>query len=168
MGPLAAALSPLVPLAVLVFFAELCVVTLATLRIIFISRGKRLLAPLVGFFEVTIWLFAIGQVMRNLTDPLCYLGFAAGSPAAGPPEEQAPARMSAANAAESAKRIGSPWLLTGRVTSHLQARSRRVHLLDEPAPLQLPHDRFIDHACDVKLADLRSVADGGGEGGLEA
>src|SRR5271169_6738861 len=65
-------------LPVLVFFAELCVVTLSTLRIIFISRGKKVLAPLVGFFEITIWLFAIGQVMHNLNDPFCFLGFAGG------------------------------------------------------------------------------------------
>jgi uncharacterized protein YebE (UPF0316 family) len=64
--------------AVLVFLAELLVVTLSTLRIIFIARSKRLLAPLVGFFEVTIWLFAIGQVMQNGSDPGCFLGFAGG------------------------------------------------------------------------------------------
>jgi uncharacterized protein YebE (UPF0316 family) len=63
---------------VLVFVAELCVVTLFTLRIIFISRGKKLLASVVGFFEITIWLFAIGQVMQNLNDPACFLGFAGG------------------------------------------------------------------------------------------
>src|SRR4051794_37578805 len=65
-------------LPALVFFAELCVVTLSTLRIIFISRGKRSLAPLVGFFEIVIWLFAVGQVMQNLNDPGCFLGFAGG------------------------------------------------------------------------------------------
>jgi uncharacterized protein YebE (UPF0316 family) len=76
--PIAAA-SPFLPvLPVLVFGAELCVVTLCTLRIIFISRGKKLLAPLVGFFEITTWLFAIGQVMQNLHDPACFLGFAGG------------------------------------------------------------------------------------------
>ncbi len=65
-------------LPALVFVAELCVVTLSTLRIIFIVRGKRRLAPLVGFLEVTIWLFAIGQVMQNLNDAGCFLGFAGG------------------------------------------------------------------------------------------
>jgi uncharacterized protein YebE (UPF0316 family) len=65
-------------LAVLVFCAELLVVTLFTLRIIFIARGKKMLAPVVGFFEITIWLFAIGQVMQNLNDPACFMGFAGG------------------------------------------------------------------------------------------
>jgi uncharacterized protein YebE (UPF0316 family) len=62
----------------LVFLAELCVVTLFTLRIIFINRGMKILAPIVGFFEVTIWLFAIAQVMQNLQDPRSFLGFAGG------------------------------------------------------------------------------------------
>src|SRR5438132_1964389 len=65
-------------LPLLVFVAELCVVTLSTLRIIFLSRGMKYLAPLLGFFEITIWLFAIGQVMQNMSDPGCFLGFAAG------------------------------------------------------------------------------------------
>ena len=37
-----------------------------------------MLVPLIGLFEVRLWLFAIGQVMQNLKDPDCYLGFAFG------------------------------------------------------------------------------------------
>src|SRR5262249_47530365 len=62
----------------LVFLAELCVVTLGTIRIIFVSRGHKQLAPLLGFAEVAIWLFAIGQIMRNLDSPSCFLAFAGG------------------------------------------------------------------------------------------
>lgn len=65
-------------LPLLVFFAELCVVTISTIRIIFLSRGMKSLAAILGFFEITIWLFAIGQIMRNLSDVGCYLGFAGG------------------------------------------------------------------------------------------
>jgi uncharacterized protein YebE (UPF0316 family) len=65
-------------LALVVFAAEMCVVTLATLRIIFIGRGLKVLAASVGFFEINIWLFAIGQVMTNLNDLGCFFGFAAG------------------------------------------------------------------------------------------
>jgi uncharacterized protein YebE (UPF0316 family) len=65
-------------LPILVFFAELCVVTLSTLRIIFLSRGRKFLAPALGFFEITIWLFAIGKVMQNLQDMGCFMGFAGG------------------------------------------------------------------------------------------
>lgn len=65
-----------VPLGI--FLAEMCVVTLGTLRIIFIARGQRLLAPVLGFFEILIWLFAISQIMRNLNDFSCFTAFALG------------------------------------------------------------------------------------------
>jgi uncharacterized protein YebE (UPF0316 family) len=65
-------------LPVLIFGAEMCVVTLATLRTIFLSRGMKYLAALLGFFEVTLWLLAIGEVMKNLSDPRCSLAFAGG------------------------------------------------------------------------------------------
>jgi uncharacterized protein YebE (UPF0316 family) len=38
----------------------------------------KVLAAVLGFFEVTTWLFAIGKVMQNLDDPGCFLGFAGG------------------------------------------------------------------------------------------
>ncbi len=51
-------------LPILIFFARVTDVTLGTLRIIFVSRGKRMLAPILGFFEVLIWIVAIGQLIR--------------------------------------------------------------------------------------------------------
>jgi uncharacterized protein YebE (UPF0316 family) len=65
-------------LIVFIFLAEVCVVTLSTLRTIFLAKGMRVLAPLLGFIEVSIWLFAIGEVMRNLGDLRCALAFAGG------------------------------------------------------------------------------------------
>jgi uncharacterized protein YebE (UPF0316 family) len=65
-------------LPLLIFAAEICVVTICTIRIIALGRGLKVLAAVLGFFEITIWLFAIGQIMRNLTDPFCYLAFAGG------------------------------------------------------------------------------------------
>jgi uncharacterized protein YebE (UPF0316 family) len=62
----------------LIFVAEMAVVTIGTVRIIAVSRGLKYLAPVLGFFEISIWLFAIGQVMRNLNDAPCYLAFAGG------------------------------------------------------------------------------------------
>ncbi|MBM4067330.1 MAG: DUF2179 domain-containing protein [Planctomycetes bacterium] len=62
----------------LVFLAEMCVVTLGTIRIIFVSRGMKVLAPILGFFEITIWLFAISQIMQNLNNISCFLAFAGG------------------------------------------------------------------------------------------
>lgn len=65
-------------LPTLIFFARVADVTLGTLRIIFVSRGKRTVAPLLGFFEVLIWIVAIGQLVQNLGSATSYLGYAAG------------------------------------------------------------------------------------------
>lgn len=65
-------------LPLLIFAAEVCVVTLSTVRIIFLSQRQKVLAMTLGIFEVSIWLFAIGKVMQNLSDPLCYIAFASG------------------------------------------------------------------------------------------
>lgn len=65
-------------LPVLIFIARVADVTLGTLRIIFVSRGKRRLAPLLGFFEVLIWIVAIGQLVQNLGSATSYIGYAAG------------------------------------------------------------------------------------------
>jgi len=72
------AVSAVAAVAVPIFLAELCVVTLGTLRIIFVSKGRKALAPVLGFFEVSLWLFAIGQTMRNLGNPVCCAAFAGG------------------------------------------------------------------------------------------
>lgn len=68
----------LVIIPALVFFSRIVDVTFGTLRIIFVSRGLRYLAALVGFFEVLIWILAIGQVMQNLTSWVTYLAYAGG------------------------------------------------------------------------------------------
>lgn len=70
------ALSGSLPL--FIFVAEVCVVTICTMRTIFVARGKKYLAPLLGVFEVSIWLFAISEVMKNLNDWRCSAAFAGG------------------------------------------------------------------------------------------
>jgi uncharacterized protein YebE (UPF0316 family) len=67
-----------VMLPVMIFCARICDVTLGTIRVIFISKGIRYLAPIIGFFEVIIWLLAIGQVMNNLTNIVSYIAYGAG------------------------------------------------------------------------------------------
>jgi len=63
---------------VLIFLARVCDMSLDTIRVIFVSKGIRYLPAIVGFFEVIIWLVAIGQVMNNLTNAVCYLAYGAG------------------------------------------------------------------------------------------
>jgi len=65
-------------LPLFIFLARLSDVTLGTLRIVFVSRGRKKIAPLLGFVEVLIWLAAIGQVMQNLNNFVCYIAWAGG------------------------------------------------------------------------------------------
>lgn len=68
----------LIILPMLIFIARVMDVTFGTIRIIFVSRGKKYLAPLLGFFEIMIWLFAIGQIFINLTSIEYYVAYAGG------------------------------------------------------------------------------------------
>jgi uncharacterized protein YebE (UPF0316 family) len=65
-------------LPALIFMARICDVTLDTLRIIYVSRGMKFAAPMIGFFEVLIWLMAISQIFQNLSNPVCYVAYAGG------------------------------------------------------------------------------------------
>ena len=68
----------LIILPILIFLARIVDVTFGTIRIIFVSRGLKWLAPIFGFFEIMIWLFAIGQVFSNLTNITYYVAYAGG------------------------------------------------------------------------------------------
>lgn len=65
-------------LPVVIFFGRICDVTLGTLRIIFVSKGERKKAPIVGFFEVFIWVVIISQVFSHASNLLAYVAYAAG------------------------------------------------------------------------------------------
>lgn len=65
-------------LPLIIYFARMTDVTLGTLRIVMISKGKRKIVPIIGFFEVLLWLIAIGQIMQNLSNVMCYFAWAAG------------------------------------------------------------------------------------------
>ena len=62
----------------LIFAARVIDVSMGTVRVIFVSRGLKYLAPVVGFIEILIWLLAIGQIMKNLSNPACYIAYAGG------------------------------------------------------------------------------------------
>lgn len=65
-------------LPLFIFLARIIDVSLGTLRIIFVTKGMRHIAPLVGFVEVLIWIIAISRIMQNLDNWLCYIAYAAG------------------------------------------------------------------------------------------
>jgi uncharacterized protein YebE (UPF0316 family) len=55
-------------LPLLIFFARICDVSMETIRVIYLSRGIRVLAPLIAFFGIVIWLPAVEVVMQDLSD----------------------------------------------------------------------------------------------------
>jgi uncharacterized protein YebE (UPF0316 family) len=62
----------------LIFLARICDVSIGTMRIIFVSKGKRNIAPILGFFEVLIWITAISKIMANLDNYVNFIAYAAG------------------------------------------------------------------------------------------
>ena len=70
---LASAWGPLV-----IFFLRIVDVSLATLRMLLNVRGVKYIAPFIGFFEVIIWVTAVGTVIRFLDSPLHLIGYASG------------------------------------------------------------------------------------------
>jgi uncharacterized protein YebE (UPF0316 family) len=66
-----------------IFFARVADVSLSTVRILMLMRGRSLAAATIGFFEVTIYILALGQVIGNLNNPVRLvvyaLGFATGN-----------------------------------------------------------------------------------------
>ena len=65
-------------LPILIFLARVMDVSLGTMRSIFVSKNLKKLAPIVGFFEVFIWINVIGQVMQNVNSIIHYIAYAAG------------------------------------------------------------------------------------------
>ena len=57
-------------LPLLIFFARIADQSIGTLRLIFLSKGYRVIAPVLGFFEVIIWLVAVSQIMKHLDNVL--------------------------------------------------------------------------------------------------
>ncbi|MBM7615165.1 DUF2179 domain-containing protein [Alkaliphilus hydrothermalis] len=66
-----------------IFFARLTDVSMATIRMIMVVRGRRKQAALIGFFEIIIYILAIGKVLEGLNNPINIivyaLGFATGN-----------------------------------------------------------------------------------------
>ncbi len=68
----------LVIMPLLIFLARISDVSIGTIRIIMVSKGNRRIAPILGFFEVLIWIIAISRIMQNLDNWVNYIAYAAG------------------------------------------------------------------------------------------
>lgn len=63
---------------ILIFLARISDQTIGTLRLMFVSKGIRNLATVLGFLESLIWLIAVSQIFKHLDNPLNYIAYAAG------------------------------------------------------------------------------------------
>lgn len=66
----------IVPL--LIMCARIFDVSLGTVRIILIGKGYKNVAPIVGFFEILVWIIAVSQIMQHLDRWLYYIAYATG------------------------------------------------------------------------------------------
>ncbi len=70
--------------ALAIFFGRIADVTLGTIRINFIVRHKKIFAALIGFLEVTIFIFVVSRVIKDIDNNFYGIfaygaGFAAGT-----------------------------------------------------------------------------------------
>jgi uncharacterized protein YebE (UPF0316 family) len=69
---------PLAWLPLAIFCARIADVSLGTVRTIAVVKGRILIASLLGFVEVLIWVIAVSNVVNSLTHPLNLIAWAAG------------------------------------------------------------------------------------------
>lgn len=62
----------------LIFMLRVSDMTLDTLRVLVVMRGRKPVAWILGFFQSMIYVLAISSVLSNLHNPLNLLGYAAG------------------------------------------------------------------------------------------
>jgi uncharacterized protein YebE (UPF0316 family) len=62
----------------IIFALRVSDMTLDTLRVLVVMRGRKKTAWVLGFFQAMIFVFAIGSVLNNLDNPLNILGYAGG------------------------------------------------------------------------------------------
>jgi uncharacterized protein YebE (UPF0316 family) len=65
-------------LPLLIVIARIVDVSIGTVKIIFISKGYRTVPPILGFFEVLVWLLAVTRIFENLDNMICYFAYAFG------------------------------------------------------------------------------------------
>lgn len=61
-----------------IFFLRVADMSLDTLRLLFVVRGRKKLAWVLGFMQSLIFVIAISTVLTNLKNPLSIFGYAAG------------------------------------------------------------------------------------------
>jgi uncharacterized protein YebE (UPF0316 family) len=63
---------------IVIFLLRIVDVTLDTMRVLFMVRGRRLPAGILGFMMALVWIIAVGNAMKHLDSAWHILGYAAG------------------------------------------------------------------------------------------
>ncbi len=62
-----------------IILAKIVEVSMATVRIVLITKGERKIGAFIGFFEVSLWLVLVSTVLTNImADPLKIVAYALG------------------------------------------------------------------------------------------
>ncbi len=62
-----------------IFFVKIFEVSLMTIRTVLMTKGEKLYATLLGFVEISIWIYLVGTVLTGIEDdPLRMLAYALG------------------------------------------------------------------------------------------
>jgi uncharacterized protein YebE (UPF0316 family) len=69
---------PILQAALFIFVLRVVGVALSTIRVLVMMRGQKLLSMAMGFFEVLVYVIAIGQVVSNLSNVWNVLGYCLG------------------------------------------------------------------------------------------
>ena len=64
--------------ALFIFGLRITDMSLDTLRVLFVVRGRKQIAWVLGFFQSAVFVIAITRVLSDLSNPLVVLGYAAG------------------------------------------------------------------------------------------
>lgn len=69
---------PTLLIALSIFFLRVIDMSLDTIRVLFVVRGRKLLAWILGFFQSAVFVVAISSVLTNPQNFLTIIGYAAG------------------------------------------------------------------------------------------
>jgi len=69
---------PVLQAALFIFVLRVVGVALSTVRVLVMMRGQKVLSMVMGFFEVLVYVVAIGQVVSNLSNVWNILGYCLG------------------------------------------------------------------------------------------
>lgn len=65
-------------LPLMIFSARILDVSIGTMRIVMVAKGQKFWAPVLGFFEVLIWIITMTKVIQNLDNWMAYVGYSGG------------------------------------------------------------------------------------------